>query len=230
MLAIGSSFLSATMNVDKSYLGAAYLTAYQKKVVAVALLALSLLVLSVYSFCKQINRYYQPLLPDVREPLGPQETGVLILEQNADCDQIVRSYPNLKHLRASHPWFKGVASFNDNCLEDIKGLVHLEWLDLRGCSQFTDQGLVHLKELPSLRILDLSYCNQITDQGLKNLEGLANLEMLTLCGCNQITDQGVKYLERLPNLQTLILTDCNQVTDQGVENLKRKILEVVGKG
>ncbi len=89
-------------------------------------------------------------------------------------------------------------------LEQLQGLVDLEYLDLDG-TKVTDAGLEHLKGLTGLEVLDISH-TRVTEVGLEHLKGLTKLEVLYMCclyrsdRSTRISDADIQELqEALPN-------------------------------
>jgi hypothetical protein len=73
---------------------------------------------------------------------------------------------------------------------------------------------------PNCETLDLHNID-MTDADLKHLaDRFVHLKSLNLSGCKRITDQGLKHLQALTSLQSLNLYECNQMTDQGLAHLQ----------
>ncbi|HDZ22257.1 hypothetical protein LCGC14_0274960 [marine sediment metagenome] len=104
----------------------------------------------------------------------------------------------------------------DDDLAHLKGLKHLQWLDLSH-SKITDAGLVHLKALTGLRTLLLPNCEGITDAGIAHLSRLTGLKRLDLRSTN-ITDAGLAHLQGLTDLKELDIS-ATKITDAGLVHL-----------
>jgi len=90
-------------------------------------------------------------------------------------------------------------------------------VECRGGKPLTDAELEHVKGLHHLEILDLTG-TKITDAGLASLEGLTLLRNLELDG-TRVTDAGMIHLARLPGLKFLAL-NSTVVSDAGLAHLK----------
>ena len=89
------------------------------------------------------------------------------------------------------------SEFSDAELEKLKGLPHLQGVDLFA-TNISDSGLEHLTRLPQLKELDLSY-TKVSDTGLEHLKGLTELQGLYLT-VTKVSDSGVEKLQKsLPN-------------------------------
>ena len=105
---------------------------------------------------------------------------------------------------------------SDADLVHLRGMKHLEWLELRG-PQITDAGLVHLRELTNLRTLALPFA-RVHSRGMEDLKGLTNLQHLNLSS-TQVSNGGLERLKGLDNLHTLLLRGT-EITDAGLVHLK----------
>jgi tetratricopeptide (TPR) repeat protein len=114
----------------------------------------------------------------------------------------------------------GVTDAELKILSQLRGLIALQHLILRGCVQVTDAGLAHLRGFTALQILNLQHCVQVTDAGLAHLRGFTALQILNLQYCVQVTDAGLAHLRGLTDLQHLDLAWCKQVTDAGLAHLR----------
>ena len=108
----------------------------------------------------------------------------------------------------------------DDGLQDLKELVFLEKLQLRGCRNFTDAGLKHLRGLAKLGFVNL-WGTPVTDIGLEHLRELAGLKTLLL-GDTSVTDAGLENLEGLTKLETMDLS-ATRVTEEGVRQLRQML-------
>ena len=96
----------------------------------------------------------------------------------------------------------------------LKGLPHLESLDLQG-TMMTSDGLADLDQFRELRILRLADVGELS---LEHVPRAAHLEKLVLC-YSKITDTSLPYLSRLKRLKVLELWET-PITDAGIVSLK----------
>lgn len=101
----------------------------------------------------------------------------------------------------------------DAGMSQVRGLVDLKHLSLRGCVQLTDLGLANLKGLKRLRSLDLDYTG-VTDAGMALVAGFAAMETLSLDHTG-VGDAGLRHLAGLAHLDSINLT-ATRVTDAGL--------------
>ena len=130
--------------------------------------------------------------------------------------------PEWRRLLLGEDWFTASlyvhvgTSVTDSELEHLKGLIHLQELDLSG-TKVSDAGLEHLKSLTQLQGLNLCV-TKVGDAGLEYLKGLTQLQRLNLAH-SKVNDAGLEYLKGLTQLKELNLSG-SEVSDAGLEHLK----------
>ena len=96
----------------------------------------------------------------------------------------------------------------DDDLEILSKLPHLQWLNLRGINVFngtvTNDGLRHISGLTQLRSLNLSANRRLNSPSLFHIRNLKRLEWLNLTG-TKIGNEGLVHLRELPRLKRLWL-------------------------
>jgi RNA polymerase sigma factor (sigma-70 family) len=116
---------------------------------------------------------------------------------------------------------------NDGSLMHLKGLRHLQTLNLRcgpvalGGRQFTDAGLAHLKHVKTIRTVNF-VMGQVSDAGLAHLKGWTDLETLNFADV-PITGTGLEHLKGLPLKLLWISTGAavsKHFTDAGMAQVK----------
>ncbi|HET6248338.1 MAG TPA: ankyrin repeat domain-containing protein [Tepidisphaeraceae bacterium] len=105
---------------------------------------------------------------------------------------------------------------SDADLQYIKGLRHLEILDLTG-TQVTDAGLVQLEGMPVLRNLELDG-TAVTDAGMAHVARLPALRFLSL-NSTVISDQGLARIGSVKTIEGLYLNGTH-VTDAGLAHIQ----------
>jgi hypothetical protein len=135
---------------------------------------------------------------------------VAIYSSRPDTLDHLKSLPQLRQLYLD-------AQITDDGLEIVRGLTHLQELQLSGTG-ITDVGLERLSGLTDLRGLHLTKVG-ITDAGLKYLKRLPRLQTLTLWYVN-VSDKGLEDLKELHELRSLWLHETH-ITDDGVKDLQR---------
>jgi hypothetical protein len=173
------------------------------------------------------DRSYEKLGPSVLQPHVPQflystfgvdfvaDVTVLYLRRAEDSDlEIVKRFPKLDMLGLLD------AKITDAGLENLKGLTHLNVLDIHSfdVSQISDAGLEHLKDLGQLQSLSF-YKTNITDRGLEQLARFARLTNLFIEESPEVTDAGIEKLRGLPHLHNLRLGNA-AVTNVGLDYIK----------
>jgi Leucine-rich repeat (LRR) protein len=111
--------------------------------------------------------------------------------------------------------------FTDADLEKLKGLTHLEILDLQE-TWVTDAGMLFVADLKQLKELDL-YRTRVGDRGVEFLQYLPELVKLEL-SYTAITDAGLEKLASLKKLRTLNLYGT-RVTKDGLKKLRAALPE-----
>lgn len=79
----------------------------------------------------------------------------------------------------------------------MRGMRHLERLDLDLCESLADAGLLALADFPSLTDLDLSCCPRITDDGLDALAALPRISILKMENVSQNDAVSADHLDLL---------------------------------
>ncbi|MDR3637102.1 MAG: leucine-rich repeat domain-containing protein [Isosphaeraceae bacterium] len=135
--------------------------------------------------------------------------------------------------------FRTNGQFENRNVAELRGLRHLQSLDLSNAFDVSALGLADLKRLPELKVLDLGRIEdkaspivapppKFSDNDLVRLEPLTGLRELNLSG-NRITDAGLVHLSGLTDLEVLDLEETD-VTDAGLQQLrpltKLKVLRV----
>ncbi len=206
-------------------------TLYHKKVVVVALLALSLLcacyfLIKSYWFRSQLQNlkninanliHVGPINEQVKEETELYLDPIIVNKVlKGHLQAIPRLYPKLKKLSLG----PGIG-ITDKDLQQLAQLSFLEDLNLtRGNLQFTAQGLAYLKNCSSLHTLRLSYFDQLTDDYLEHVKHLLSLRVLNLESCQKFTEKGLNHLTALPHLETLELSYCHQITNEYLKLLQ----------
>lgn len=109
-----------------------------------------------------------PIDVNVLEPLGklPRLKSLDLIDATVSGDfllDLVLTLPNLKRLEIRN------AGLQDEDLEPLSHLAHLQELRLRDNHRLTDACLSHLGKLPSLRILKIDQWGGLTEPGLDGL-------------------------------------------------------------
>jgi Leucine Rich repeat len=158
---------------------------------------------------------FETLMDLIRNTVKPSSgfgTAAEALSAERSCMSHLASLADLRRLSLSY------TSVKDDDLDQLRGLKHLEQLDLRATA-VTTSGLRHLAALPNLRNLGLSASN-VTDEGLDCLNQLARLETLDLTSTH-VTEAGLAAI-RLPALRRLYVrcSDATAVTLRDLPELK----------
>ncbi len=232
MLSIQSS-LSSTIHAYQAKVVLPSLTSYQKKVTALALLALSLLgvcyfLLKSYWFRAQLQNPQNinanpiqigPVNGQVKEDteldLDPMTVDTVL---GGNLQAIPHLYPKLKKLSL---W--PCVNVTDEDLQQLARLPFLEDLDLlKSDIHFTAKGLAYLKDCSSLHSLKLGDTyDRITDEYLKQLKDYPALQNLQLFNCKQVTAKSLAYLKNCSSLHALELYDSDQLTDEYLKHVKQ---------
>jgi Leucine-rich repeat (LRR) protein len=94
----------------------------------------------------------------------------------------------------------------DEALVHLKGLPHLQELNLEECTKLTNAGIAHLADHKKLVELNLESTG-VSDAGLKHLAGMTAMVEMNLSE-TQISGEGLVHLKDMQQLNELDISEC----------------------
>jgi len=128
--------------------------------------------------------------------------------------------PNLTQLHC-----RGNARLNDESLQYLAHMPHLQDIDHSLCRHITDKGIRHLAmttHRDTLSSLSVYYCRNVSDIAMSELvQRHSMIQRLNLAGCHHFTNDGLARVAIAckEHLLSLTLTGCIKISGHGVRVL-----------